>query len=76
MATNDGYSPYPIGLTAVDTVAALTRAHNSNTLFVNYVAQAAVPTSISHNGDIWNDIDTNKLYRAYKQDNVVQWLEV
>lgn len=46
MATNDGYSPYPIGLTAVDTVAALTRAHNSNTLFVNYVAQAADRKSV------------------------------
>lgn len=76
MATNDGYNPYPIGLSAVDTVAALNRAHTAKDIFINYTTQSVLPVEIQHNGDIWHDSDTGKMYSGYYQDNVLVWMEV
>jgi hypothetical protein len=76
MATNDGYSPYPIGLTASQTVEAIMRAYNlSDGDFVKYVEGLTAPTSPKM-GDIWNNLSENKAYRAYVDGSDVVWLEV
>lgn len=76
MATNDGYSPYPIGLTASQTVEAINRAYNlSDGDFVKYVEGVQAPTSPKM-GDIWNNTALNRMYRAYTDGTNTVWLEV
>lgn len=80
MATNDGYSPYPIGLTAAESVAAIRRAFNLSTELLGYVryAGATTPPTIlnTKNGDIWLNSTTDKLYRAYIDGTTLIWFEV
>lgn len=84
MATNDGYSPYPLGLTAADAVIAIKRAFNLDTELLGYVrySSSATPPTIlnSKHGDLWLNSTTDKLYRAsVGVDNgtaVLFWFEV
>jgi hypothetical protein len=84
MATNDGYSPYPIGLTAAEATAAIKRAFNLDTELLGYVrySVSATPPTIlnSKHGDLWMNTSADKLYRAYVGvDNgmpVLLWFEV
>ena len=69
MATNDGYSPYPIGLTALQVKDAINRSHNLDTEFANYVGistNATAPTIAGgvKDGDIWLDTTNSKYYVA------------
>lgn len=80
MATNDGYSPYPIGLTAAEAVAAIKRAHN---LYIelsvyNGFRQSATPPAILtiKNGDLWFNTTTEILYRANIDGTTLLWFEV
>lgn len=79
MATNDGYSPYPIGLTASETVEAIKRAHNIDNDLAGYVgySESASTPSITNvkSGDLWRNTNTNKLFRAYVESDVLVWLE-
>lgn len=78
MATLDGYAPYPIGLTASQTVAAILRSHNLSTElanYQNYFAQQAVPTT-TKSGDIWRDLDSNKVFSSVIEGSTTLWLEV
>jgi len=70
MATNDGYSPYPLGLTAQQAKDAITRAHNLSTELLGYIAyldSSILPTLLDgvKEGDIWHDPVGGKYYRAY-----------
>lgn len=78
MATLDGYAPYPIGLTASQTVAAILRAHNLDNEFAdysNYFSQSAYPTT-DKAGDIWRDPDTNRLFISVIEGTTLIWFEV
>lgn len=82
MATNDGYSPYPIGLTAAQSVQALKRAYNLNTELDGYVEvfeTTVAPTINSDDvktGDIWKNTGTGKVFMANVESSVLVWLEV
>jgi hypothetical protein len=78
MATNDGYSPYPLGLTAVQAVTAITRAHNLSTELQGYVTytSSATPPVAAKTGDLWLNSTSGKLYRASFESTVLVWLEV
>jgi|WetSurMetagenome_2_1015567.scaffolds.fasta_scaffold829379_2 hypothetical protein len=80
MATNDGYSPYPLGLTAADATAAIRRAYNLNTEFLGYVrykeSDVAPIVSTVKQGDIWYNTTTKSIYRAYIEGTTLLWLEV
>jgi hypothetical protein len=80
MATNDGYSPYPLGLTAADASAAIRRAYNLNNEFIGYVrykeSEVAPIISSVKQGDIWYNITTKSIYRAYIEGTTLLWLEV
>jgi len=84
MATNDGYSPYPLGLTAAQATAAIKRAFNLDTEFLGYVrySSSATPPTIlaSKHGDLWLNSSNDKLYKAsIGTDNgtaVLLWFEV
>lgn len=76
MATLDGYDPYPLGLTASEVVEALNRAFNlSDGDFVKYSAEANQPAN-PKSGDIWINVNTKKVYRAYVDTFDVIWIEV
>jgi hypothetical protein len=78
MATLDGYAPYPIGLTASQTVDAILRAYNLDSELGNYqkyYSQAAVPTT-NRAGDIWRDTDSNKLFMSFIENSTLVWFEV
>jgi len=80
MATNDGYSPYPLGLTASQATEAITRAYNLSTELNSYVkiTQSAVAPapSITKNGDHWVNTTTGKLYRVQIVGSILTWFEV
>lgn len=78
MATNDGYSPYPLGLTAVQAVEAITRAYNLDTELGGYVvfSEGTTHPTDSKTGDLWLNSSTGKLYRANVESSVLVWLEV
>jgi len=70
MATNDGYSPYPVPLTALQVKDALVRASNLTVELANYVGHntsATLPTLATgiKAGDIWEDTANGIYYRAY-----------
>jgi len=74
MATNDGYTPYPLGLTAAEVKTAITRAFNLTaelSLYVGFSGNAVVPTLASgiKDGDIWHNTATGVRYQAYV-DNI------
>lgn len=76
MANADGYTPYPINLTATQTVAAIMRAHNLEDSLVNYVqthAGTSFPVS-PNNNDLYNKDDV--LYRASVDAGISLWIEV
>lgn len=80
MATNDGYSPYPIGLTASESVAAITRAFNLDTELLGYVrfaTSASAPLiANTKTGDIWENTVDGKTYRASVDGATLIWFEV
>jgi len=80
MATNDGYSPYPIGLTAAESVAALKRAHNLGTEFLGYVRykESTTPPTVldTKQGDLWYNTSSGTLFRAYLEGTTLLWFEV
>jgi len=78
MATLDGYAPFPIGLTASQTVSAISRAHNLDSELINYqdyYSQSGMPTT-TKSGSIWRDLDTNKVFSCFIESGVTVWLEV
>ena len=80
MTTNDGYSPYPIGLTAAESVAAIRRAFNLDTELLGYVRYSGTTTPptilTTKNGDLWLNASTDKLYRAAIDGTTLLWFEV
>ncbi len=80
MATNDGYSPYPIGLTAAQTVEAINRAYNLDDEINNASGFTSGPTQpaieSSKTGDLWFNTNLFRLFRAYVEDTTLLWFEV
>jgi hypothetical protein len=83
MATNDGYSPYPLGLTALQTKDAITRAHNLSTELLGYVAylDATVAPALGgpegvKEGDIWHSETSGIYYRAFVDTGTLLYFEV
>lgn len=80
MATNDGYSPYPLGLTAAEATSAIRRAFNMDTELLGYVRYKSSVTAPSvlntKDGDLWLNATTQKLYRASVDGTVLIWFEV
>lgn len=78
MATNDGYSPYPLGLTAVQAVEAINRAYNLSTELGGYVVyqEGTTAPTTAKSGDLWLNSSTGKLFRASFESTVLVWLEV
>ena len=75
MATLDGYSPYPVSLTAEQTVYAIKRAFALDDELVNYVRRTIddnVPNAPIA-GDFFTDND--KCYRAYVEGANYLWVE-
>lgn len=82
MATQDGYSPYPIGLSAADSVTAIRRAHNLLDTLKSYceiIPAESAPTyeDIENQCSYWYDTLNNKLYRAFVNEDTsaVVWFE-
>jgi len=70
MATNDGYTPYPLGLTAVEVKTAIDRAFNLTAelgLYVGFTGSTTVPNLLSgiKDGDVWHNVSTGVRYQAY-----------
>jgi hypothetical protein len=78
MATNDGYAPYPLGLTAVQAVTAITRSHNLTTELAGYVSytESGTAPTVAKTSDKWLNTTTSKLYAAHFESSVLVWLEV
>lgn len=80
MATNDGYSPYPIGLTAAEATNAIRRAYNLSTELLGYVrfkSHTDRPSAFeTKDGDLWYNTLAQKLYRASVDTGTVIWFEV
>ena len=80
MATNDGFSPYPIGLTAAQSVAAILRAHNFDGEIAGLVAftdsDTAPLVANTKTGDIWQYTTQGKLYRGWVDGTDLLWFEV
>lgn len=83
MATQDGFSPYPIGLNAKQSVAAIHRAHTLPETLSHYafVAQTETPPTyndVQTSGEFWFNISNGKMYQAYRndEDKVLVWFEV
>lgn len=75
MATLDGYSPYPIELTAEQSVYAIKRAWNLDSELINYIYRtigSTAPAKPSF-GDYWTNED--KVFRAYVEGANVIWIE-
>jgi len=83
MATQDGYAPYPINLTAKQSVDAIHRAHKLPETLAQYshIAQTDTPPTyedIETSGEFWFNTTNGKVYRAFKNDDdqVLVWFEV
>lgn len=83
MATLDGYSPYPFGMTAAQVIAALRKAYVLDTTLGDYALIIKSDTSpiydnVSTTGMFWYNTSTDKLYRAIKDSSItkVLWFEV
>jgi len=80
MPTNDGYSPYPIGLTAQESIDALNRAKNLSDELASYVkyTSGSTPPIIydTKDSDLWLNTNTSKLYRASIDGTTLIWFEV
>lgn len=76
MATNDGYTPYPVNLTAEQTVYAISRAFNLDVELLGYIKRTistSLPTTPKH-GDFYSDGDRN--YIAHVEGLNYLWVEV
>ena len=83
MATNDGYNPYPLNLSAQQSVEAIHRAHKLPETLAQYphITKTETPPTfadVETSGEFWFNTTTSKLYRAFKNDaeNVLIWIEV
>lgn len=83
MATLDGYSPYPIGLTASQSVEGVKNGFQLYNILKQYCrvyeSETAPTISDVHNEfEIWYCTTTDKVYRACKNDekNIVVWFEI
>jgi hypothetical protein len=80
MATNDGYQPYPIGLTASQATNAIKRAHDLDeelSEFVKITSSITPPTVLeTKTGDLWKNLTTSKIYRASIEGSTLLWFEV
>jgi hypothetical protein len=75
MATNDGYSPYPTGLTAAEIVTALGKASNlADGAFVQFTEASTAPPT-PKNGDKWRNTTLNLTYIAFVESGTAVWLE-
>lgn len=76
MATLDGYTPYPVTLTAEETVFAIKRAFNLDEELVNYIkrtlAEALPP--FPNTGDFYSDNDRSFL--AHVEGANTLWIEI
>ena len=83
MATLDGYNPYPIGLTASQSVEGIKNGHQLYNILKQYARIYESETAPTIN-DVYNQCEfwyctlTDKLYKASKNDqkNIVVWFEV
>lgn len=80
MATNDGYSPYPTGMTARQAVQALWNAYNMGTNVCKIVSQTNAPSysEVPNDCSFWYNTTNNKLYRCARNDDLgmLAWFEV
>lgn len=83
MATNDGYQPYPIGLTASQSVDGIKNGYQLYNILKNYTrvyeSETAPTITDVYNGyEIWYNTLTDKVYRSSKNDekNIVAWFEL
>lgn len=86
MATNDGYTPYSVDLTASQVKTALQNAHNylPSALpngYTDYIASGTKPTQTADSrtiraGMIWNDTTNQRVYRAIVTDTETVWIEL
>jgi len=70
MATNDGYAPYQLGITAAEVQTALNNALVLNNTLLNYQAyfETTTPPTIAmgvKENDTWHDITNGIFYRVY-----------
>lgn len=76
MATLDGYSPYPVSLTAEQTVWAIQRSYNLDDELINYVLRTIdddVPDSAVM-GDYFTDEERE--FRAFVEGTNYLWIEI
>lgn len=76
MATLDGYSPYPVALTAEETVYAINRAFNLDDELTDYVLRT-IDTEIPDSAvacDIFTD--NERVFRAYVEGTNYLWIEI
>ena len=83
MATLDGFNPYPIGLTASQSVTGIKNGYQLYDILKNYARvymseTAPTITDVYNFCEFWYCTVTDKLYRASKNDerNIVVWFEV
>ena len=83
MATLDGYNPYPIGLTAAQSVTGIKNGYQLYDILKNYArvyTSETAPTTadVFNQCEFWYCTLTDKLYRASKKvsSNIVVWFEV
>lgn len=80
MATNDGYSPYPTGMTAKEATDALWNAKNMGSNFCKVITQSSAPgyAEVPNDCSFWYNTSTNKLYRACRNTSLsmIVWFEV
>jgi len=77
MATNDGYQPYPTGLSASEFVAGVNRVINLDTELATKVtifSSVDEPTTAT-DSDLWRNTSTGILYRATIEDGITFWFE-
>lgn len=76
MATADGYSPYPVSLTAEQVVWAINRSYNLDHELINYplrVIADEVPDSAVA-GDMFTD--NERLFTAWVEGANYLWIEL
>ena len=83
MATNDGYQPYPSGLTAEQFATALKNGWTlpeTLKLYANCIMSLDPPdNSVCYNPAVfWYCLRTNKMYQPLinEDENIVVWFEV
>jgi len=76
MATLDGYTPYPVTLTAEETVYAIKRAFNLDEELKGYIKRtiADILPSFPMTGDFYSDNDRS--YIAHVEGANTIWIEI